>query len=107
MEPEMNRIEGSGKAERHTGFFADMRHQWDSFTPGWNCRDFTFLYVGGEWNSMTQRVELELALLGVYLRVTYIWGDDWGCKMRQLREDVIAGRKQPLASFEIPEARHD
>ena len=46
------------------GWFANAWHDWDSFGPRCNWRDFCLLHIGGEWNGMTGRWEIEVALLG-------------------------------------------
>lgn len=87
MSDSIQPVEGSVPGERITGWFARGWHDWDSFTPGCNWRDFTVVKIGGEWNHMTERVEAEVCLLGLWLKITYVWGDAFMRRMNDMRED--------------------
>lgn len=87
---EIRPVEGSARGERTKGWFASAWHQWSSFTPRCNWRDFTLLNLGGEWNHQSQRVEVEVCLLGFWLRVTYVWGDDFVRGLMDMRDEMEA-----------------
>lgn len=59
------------------GLGVQVGHQWDSFSPSrMNWRDFTFIHIAAEVAHNTGRVELELALFGLWLDITYVYEPD-------------------------------
>lgn len=57
-------------------WLVEFYHQWDSFVPHVNWRDFTFVCVEGEWNHSWPRVEFRVVLLGLGCRVVHQLRDD-------------------------------
>lgn len=86
----MKRVAGSVRGRRTKGFFAETHHDYSSFTRGCNWRDFTFVKFSGEWNHMTGRAELYLALLGFHVDLTYVWDDSFMREMMDRRDEMIA-----------------
>lgn len=80
-------VRGTGE-DRTTGFFFEAWHNWDSFLPGMNWRDFCFVHLGGEFNAYTGRVEFEVCLLGLWAKLTYVWNDAFNCEMREMMAAV-------------------
>lgn len=80
----------AGSTERTKGLFFGFHHQWDSFTPGCNWRDFTLLHLGGEWSEMTGRVEFSVTVLGVSVELTYVYNDDFVREMMGRRDDFLS-----------------
>lgn len=76
--------------DRTLGWFCDWNHQWDSFTPRQNWRDFTLLHWGGEWSAITGRVEATVALLGVSATITYVYDDAFVNGLMRQRNEFVA-----------------
>lgn len=80
---------------RTTGFFFEAWHDWDSFLPGINWRDFCLAHLGGEWSAYTGRVEFEVCLFGLWAKLTYVYDDTFAREMMGLREDYISQSTNP------------
>lgn len=53
-------------------------HQWDSFLPRVNWRDFEFLHIGGEIMERSKHAEARITVLGIGCEVTINWGKKGG-----------------------------
>jgi hypothetical protein len=67
------------------GFSWHVWHDWSSFLPGMNWRDFCFVHASGEFNSLMGRIEAEVCVLGVWLRVVYVYNEN-APTVQRLRE---------------------
>lgn len=56
------------------GWLVEFWHQWDSFLPRVNWRDFTIINIEGEWNQSWPLIEGQVILLGLGVRVVYSYG---------------------------------
>lgn len=83
-------VPGSVKGERTLGPFVDFWSDWGSFLPRCNWRDFAIIHVGGEWSQMSGRVEVEVALLGLWLRFAWVYNDSFTKELMRRRDDAIA-----------------
>lgn len=69
-------------------------HDYDSFLPRVNWRDFTFVHVGGEVNGMMGYVEAEVGVLGLHIQVSYIFNAH-----TEFREDLKSRRDDLLSRY--------
>lgn len=69
--------------ERTTGLFNTFWHDYSSFGPNVNWRNFTFIHLTFEYNPTMGYIELEFALLGLGYRGTYVFDDQ-----TQTRKDI-------------------
>ena len=68
--------------ERSTGFFFSAWQDWSDLFGECNWYNFTFIRVEYEVSPYTQRHKLNLALLGLCCRITYVWGDEFNREMQ-------------------------
>lgn len=59
--------------EEHEGLFASFWHDYTSFGPNVNWRNFTLVHASFEYNPQMGYVEWEFALLGFGYRGTYVF----------------------------------
>jgi hypothetical protein len=85
-------VRGTADGEKHTGFFFDWYEQWSSLFGGCNWYDFTVVHLGGEFAPYTDRWEFEFALLGVGIRVQYVYTDRFSNEMQEMISDIEAKR---------------
>jgi hypothetical protein len=57
--------------KRDYGWFCELGHDWDSFLPGCNWRNFTFIAFTVEVSGLKNSAEVHVALLGFSLTLTY------------------------------------
>jgi hypothetical protein len=62
--------------ESHRGLYASFWHDYSSFLPGMNWRNFGFIHASIEFNTMMGEVEWEFCLLGLWYRGTYVYDDN-------------------------------
>jgi hypothetical protein len=67
------------------GMNFEFWHDWSSFSPNVNWRDFCFLHLSVEQNSMLGRFETELCVIGLWFRVVYVYNDSTP-NLQRLRE---------------------
>lgn len=60
---------------RTKGWFTTFWHDYTSFGRNMNWRNFTFVHLSFEYNPSMGYHELELALLGLGFRLTYVYDD--------------------------------
>jgi hypothetical protein len=81
----------------HIGsFYPSWSHDWTSFLPGCNWRDFTFINLYVDWAHNTGRVAVEAALLGVHVGFQWVYDDDTPLlqQIRGMRDDFVT-RQEP------------
>lgn len=83
-------VHGTSSDEKGQRFFCDFWEQWSSLAGGCNWYDFTLIKIGGEFAPYTERWELDLALLGVGMRLTYVYGTSFNEAMEDAKSQVIA-----------------
>lgn len=90
-------VHGTSDEERGKRFFFAFYEQWSAFlslgTQNWI--DFTFIKLQGEVAPYSGRVELEMALLGLHLTVTYVYDQSFNDDMRDMKgriENELLGR---------------
>lgn len=78
------------------GFGVRAWHDWDSFLPRMNWRDFCLVHVGGEVNPTTERVELTLCALGLWLEIHFAWGTAFYDRMGEMRDEFRARMEESV-----------
>lgn len=74
-------VHGTSGDSKKQRFFADFHQQWSSLIGRYNWYDFTLIKVQGEFAPYSGRWELELALLGLGMRLTYIYDHSFNEEM--------------------------
>lgn len=82
------------KKERTTGLFAEFWHDYSSFLPGMNWRDFCLVHIGGEWDHLMGRLEWELCVLGLWYRGVFVYNDrtPMQVKLRRMAEHLTPSK---------------
>lgn len=88
MRPEA--IAGTMPGEKHKRWHFDFFNQWSSLNPFGkvNWRDFTFIKIQGEYAAYSGRWELDLALLGLQVTVTYIFDHSFNDSMMSMKDQI-------------------
>lgn len=68
-------------------------HQWSSFTPGCQWRDFDAIHLGGELTHYAGRVSVTACLLGLWVDVTWHYATKQGACNATDSTHSEAGRK--------------
>ena len=72
---------GQGDSTKRSGFFFEFREQWSSLVRRCNWYDFTLIEIGGEFAPYTGRWELNLALLGLGVCLTWVYDGSFNEEM--------------------------
>ncbi len=88
MREQIAPVKGSGPDDGPTGWYFDWREQWSSLFGGCNWYDFTLIKVQGEFAPYTGRWELELALLGVGVTITWVYDGTFNAQTRKLLDEM-------------------
>jgi hypothetical protein len=86
----MNSVRGTSSGERHKRFFWDLGQQWSSLFGHCNWYDFTLIEIGGEWARHSGRFEFEFWVLGVGMRLTYVYDNSFNEEMVGLADRIKA-----------------
>jgi hypothetical protein len=87
---EMRRVRGTAPGERRQKLFFDFGEQWSALLGDYNWYDFTLIDLGGEWTPSTGRFEVVVWLLGVGMRITYVYDNSFNEEMLSMREQLEA-----------------
>lgn len=77
-----------GTAEKSAGWFFSFYEQWSTLFRRQNWNDFTVIKIAGELARYSDRWEVELALLGVQVTITYVYSSRFNSKMNSLRDSI-------------------
>lgn len=80
---------GTSDNEKGRRLFVSFHQQWSGLNPfgEYNWRDFSLVHLGWEWVAYSGRWEVEIALLGFWLTITWIFDDSFN---RDLKEQAAA-----------------
>ena len=66
-------VHGIASGNEGKRWFFDFYEQWSGFFPPRNWVDFTFIHFAAEYSPYKGSCDVELALLGFQIRVTYVY----------------------------------
>lgn len=82
-------------------WFVDVWEQWSGLFHRCNWYDFTLIQLQGEFAPYTGRCEAHAALLGLHVRVTYVYSQHFNREMRSLRDVVVEEIKARTGAEEV------
>lgn len=85
--------------EPRRGFYAEFWHDYSSFLPGMNWRNFCVIHANVEYNPMMGQVEWEFCLLGLWYRGTYVYNTH--TDMRQHLAEIIDNLDNNRTAFTL------
>lgn len=86
MKPQ--RVAGTGTGERRTGFFFSWHEEWSQLRGGCNWYTITPIHVELEWEKYTDRVEAAFTLLGIGVKISYVYSDRFAREMDAAMQDI-------------------
>ena len=96
-------VHGTTTSERKKSWFIEFNEELSDLWPwaGRNWRNFTLIKIQGELDHMTGRWVFESALLGLGMRITYIYDHSFNEKMMNEKERIIAQLKADTGAKEV------
>lgn len=94
-------IHGTSSDEKDQRWFFSFYEQWSTLFRRINWNDFTLIKIAGERALYSGRLEVELALLGFQVTITYVFDNSFNEKITDFKSRVEADLKGRTGAAEI------
>lgn len=83
-------LHGTSDEESRQRWFFDCGQQWTEWLGRMNWYNFTLARLDIEWDKMTGRWVLDIALVGFYAQLTYLYDDSFNREMVGMKDQITA-----------------